>query len=145
MDLAARMTVGGETPDRQHHIEPGSVLLLTAEDGLADTIRPRIDAQGGDASIVHVLDGIVDQDGHERPPSLLEDIDSIEQVVNANSAHLVIIDPLNAYIGRTDSHNNAQIRRALTPLSKMAERTCAAVMVVMHLNQATLEPALYRV
>jgi hypothetical protein len=139
------MTVGGETPDRQHHIEPGSVVLLTAEDGLADTVRPRIDAQGGDASIVHVLDGIVDQDGHERLPSLLEDIDSIEQVVNANSAHLVIIDPLNAYIGRTDSHNDAQIRRALTPLAKMAERTGAAVLVVMHLNQATLQPALYRV
>ena len=70
LDLAARMTVGGETPDRQHHIEQGSVVLLTAEDGLADTVRPRIDAQGGDASIVHVLDGIVDQDGHERLPSL---------------------------------------------------------------------------
>jgi hypothetical protein len=94
---------------------------------------------------VRVLDGIVDQDGHERLPSLLEDIDWIEQVVLTNDAHLVIIDPLNAYIGRTDSHNDAQIRRALTPLSKMAERTGAAVLVVMHLNQATLQPALYRI
>ena len=145
LDLAARVTVGGETPDRQHIMEQGSVVLLTAEDGLADTVRPRIDAQGGDAQMVHVLEGIIDADGHDRLPSLVEDIDSIEQVVNANSAHLVIIDPLNAYTGRADSHNDAQIRRALTPLAKMAERTGAAVLVVMHLNQATLQPALYRV
>ena len=145
LDLAARLTVGGETPDRQHSMEPGAVVLLTAEDGLSDTVRPRIDVQGGDASMVHVLEGIVDPDGHERLPSLVEDIAILEQVVMSTNAHLVIVDPLNAYIGRTDSHNDAQIRRALTPLAKMAERTGAAVLVVMHLNQATMQPALYRV
>tara|TARA_R110000824_G_C15232376_1_gene678762 strand:- start:6875 stop:8635 length:1761 start_codon:yes stop_codon:yes gene_type:complete len=145
LDLAARLTVGGETPDRLHLIEKSAVVLLTAEDGLADTVRPRIDKQGGDASLVHVLDAIVDPDGHERLPSLVEDIAMIEQVVTSNRAHLVLIDPLNAYIGRTDSHVDAQVRRALTPLAKMAERTGAAILVVMHLNQATLQPALYRV
>lgn len=145
LDLAARVTVGGETPDRQHKMEQGAVVLLTAEDGLADTVRPRIDVQGGDASLVHVLEGIVDADGHERLPSLVEDIAILEQLVMSTKAHLVIVDPLNAYIGRTDSHNDAQIRRALTPLAKMAERTGAAVLVVMHLNQATLQPALYRI
>ena len=145
LDLAARVTVGGETPDRQHIMEQGAVVLLTAEDGLADTVRPRIDVQGGDAGMVHVLEGIIDVDGHDRLPTLVEDIHHIEQVVTSTEAHLVIVDPLNAYIGRTDSHNDAQIRRALTPLAKMAERTGAAVLVVMHLNQATLQPALYRV
>jgi len=145
LDLAARLTVGGETPDRQHRMEQGAVVLLTAEDGLADTVRPRIDVQCGDAGLVHVLEGIVDPDGHERLPSLVDDIGTLEQLVVSTRAHLVIIDPLNAYIGRTDSHNDAQIRRALTPLAKMAERTGAAVLVVMHLNQATLQPALYRI
>jgi hypothetical protein len=145
LDLAARLTVGGETPDRRSRMERGAVVLLTAEDGLADTVRPRIDVQGGDASLVHVLDGIVDRDGHERLPSLIEDIEVLEQVVAANCARLVIVDPLNAYTGRTDSHVDAQVRRALTPLAKMAERTGAAVLVVMHLNQATLQPVLYRV
>ena len=92
-------------------------MLLTAEDGLADTVRPRIDMQGGDARMVHVLEGIIDADGHDRLPTLVEDIHHIEQVVTSTEAHLVIVDPLNAYTGRTDSHNDAQIRRALTPLA----------------------------
>ncbi len=145
LDLAARVTVGGETPDRQHIMEQGSVVLLTAEDGLADTVRPRIDMQGGDAGMVHVLEGIIDEGGHERLPSLVENMDGLEQVVVSTKALLVIVDPLNAYTGRADSHNDAQIRRALTPLAKMAERTGAAVLVVMHLNQSTLQPALYRI
>ena len=145
LDLAARLTVGGETPDRQHTMDQGAVVLLTAEDGIADTVRPRIDVQGGDASLVHILEGVFEPDGTERLPSLIEDVGTLEQVVIEANARLIIIDPLNAYIGRTDSHNDAQIRRALTPLSKMAERTGAAVVVVMHLNQATLQPALYRV
>ena len=145
VDLAARVTVGGETPDRQHRMETAAVVLLTAEDGLADTVRPRIDAQGGDASLVHVFEGIVDPDGHERLPTLVDDIAMLEQVVLSTHAHLVIIDPLNAYTGRTDSHVDAQVRRALTPLAKMADRTGAAGLVVMHLNQATTQPALYRV
>jgi hypothetical protein len=145
LDLAARLTVGGETPDRQHTMDQGAVVLLTAEDGIADTVRPRIDVQSGDASLVHILEGVFEPDGTERLPSLIEDVGTLEQVVIEANARLIIIDPLNAYIGRTDSHNDAQIRRALTPLSKMAERTGAAVLVVMHLNQATLQPALYRV
>lgn len=145
LDIAARLTVGGETPDRQHRMEQGAVVLLTAEDGLADTVRPRIDVQGGDASLVHVLEGIVDPDGQERLPSLVEDIATLEQLVLSVHARLVIIDPVNAYLGRTDSHVDAQIRRVLTPLAKMAERTGAAIVVVMHLNQSTLQPALYRV
>ena len=52
LDLAARLTVGGETPDRLHVMVQGAVVLLTAEDGLADTLRPRIDKQGADASDV---------------------------------------------------------------------------------------------
>ena len=145
LDLAARVTVGGETPDRQHVMEQGAVVLLTAEDGLADTVRPRIDVQGGNADMVHVLEGIIDEGGHERLPSLVEDIHHLEQMVTSIDAHLVIVDPLNAYTGKADSHNDAQIRRVLTPLAKMAERTGAAVLVVMHLNQATLQPALYRI
>jgi putative DNA primase/helicase len=115
LDLSARVTVGGETPDRQHIMEQGAVVLLTAEDGLADTVRPRIDVQGGNAHMVHVLDGINGADGHDRLPSLVEDIHHLEQVVTSTEAHLVIVDPLNAYTGRTDSHTDARVRQALTP------------------------------
>ncbi|MBM3946419.1 MAG: AAA family ATPase, partial [SAR202 cluster bacterium] len=145
LDLAARLTVGGETPDRKHFMERGAVVLLTAEDGLADTVRPRVDTQGGDALQVHVVDAMTEPDGSQRLPSLIEDMRALEQVVVSTGARLVIVDPLNAFMDGTDSHVDAQVRRALTPLAKMAERTGAAVIVVMHLNKTTLQPALYRV
>jgi hypothetical protein len=94
---------------------------------------------------VHVLEGIVDPNGNEQLPSLVDDIATLEQVILSARACLVIIDPLNAYIGPTDSHTDARVRQALTPLAKMAERTGAAVLVVMHLNKDSLKSALYRV
>ena len=145
LDLAARVSVGGETPDRTQRMEKGAVVLLTAEDGLADTVRPRVDAQGGDASQVHVLDAIVGADGEEHIPSLTEDIAKLEEVVISTGASLVIIDPLNAFMGRTDTHVDSHVRRALTPLAKMAERTGVAIVVVMHLNQSTPQSPIYRV
>lgn len=145
LDLVARLTVGGLTPDNIHYISAGAALLLTAEDGLADTIRPRIESQGGDAERVHVLQGIPEHGGSERLPNLIDDVGRIEDAVVTTGASLVVIDPLNAFMGRTDGHVDAQVRRALTPLSRMAERTGAAVLVVMHLNQSRMTPGLYRV
>ena len=144
LDLGARVTVGAETPDGNERIDVGAVVLLTAEDGLADTVRPRIDAQGGNAELVSVMKGVVDAEGHEHHPSLLKDIEHLEYMVVSTQARLVIVDPLNAYTGNTNGYVDTQIRQVLTPLSKMAERTGAAVLLVMHLNQDTSLPALYR-
>ena len=145
LDLGARVTVGAETPDGHERIDVCAVVLLTAEDGLADTVRPRIDAQGGNAKLVSVVEGVVDADGHEHHPSLLKDIEQLEAVVVSTRARLVIVDPLNAYTGNTNGYVDTQIRQVLTPLSKMAERTGAAVLLVMHLNQDTTLPVLYRI
>ena len=145
LDLAARVTVGAETPDGNDQIAVGAVVLLTAEDGLADTVRPRIEAQGGNAELVSVVEGIFDADGQEHHPSLLKDIDQLEHMVVSTQARLVIVDPLNAYTGNTNGFVDTQIRQVLTPLSKMAERTGAAVLLVMHLNQDTTLPVLYRI
>ena len=144
LDLGARVTVGAETPDGNERIDVGAVVLLTAEDGLADTVRPRIDAQGGNAELVSVVEGVVDAEGHEHHPSLLKDIEQLEAVVVSTRARLVIVDPLNAYTGNTNGYVDTQIRQVLTPLSKMAERTGAAVLLVMHLNQDMSLPVLYR-
>ena len=145
LDLAAKLTVGGQTPDRLSSMDVGSVILLTAEDGLADTVRPRIDGQGGDSALVHAVNCTLDPTQHGRILSLVDDTIALELLVRELDAKLVIIDPLNAFTGGTDSHVDAQVRRALTPLTNLAENTGAAVLVVMHLNQSTLQPALYRV
>jgi putative DNA primase/helicase len=126
-------------------MEPGASLLISAEDGIGDTIRPRLDAQGADVHKVHVLDTVRDVGGTERLPDLKEDIPTIEAAITRLGVRLLVIDPLNAYTGATDSHVDADVRKVLTPLAKMAERTGVAVIVVMHLTKTHQAPGLYRV
>lgn len=142
-DLGARLTVGRTFPDGQE-CEAAGVVIMNAEDGLADTIRPRIDAAGGDPSKVLAL-ATIGEGGEERHLSIPEDIGIIEAAIERVGARLVIIDPLMAFLsGTSNAHKDQDIRRALAPLARMAERTGAAVVLVRHLNKASGGNPLYR-
>lgn len=148
-DLAARTSTGSPWPDDTPNDEPGDVVLLSAEDGLADTIVPRLRAAGADLDRVHALIEVpmVDEDGnvHMVPPSLPRDIGQLERLVASHRAHLVIVDVLMAYLsGRVDSHRDQDVRAVLHQLSAMAERTGATVVLIRHLNKAGGGNALYR-
>jgi 5S rRNA maturation endonuclease (ribonuclease M5) len=140
--VASCVTRGLEWPDGGW-APAGDVILLTAEDGLADTVRPRLDRLGADVTRVSVLEGVT-REGSERPFSLLEDVARLETAVQSRQAVLVIIDPLNAYLRGVDAHKAAEVRGALAPVARMAERTGAAVLVVHHLNKGSATNALYR-
>lgn len=143
LDLAARLTTGQPFPDGSM-TEPRGVLLLSAEDGLADTIRPRLDAAGADLTKVLALTGIPEGDG-ERPVTLPDDLPTIEQAIQRISAGLVVIDPLMAFLaGTVNSFRDQDVRRALAPLATLAERTGATMLVVRHLNKATGGSPVYR-
>jgi hypothetical protein len=149
IDVAARVTTGTAFPDG-YVPEVGSVLLLTAEDGLADTVRPRLDAAGADAGRVHAwesvaVDGGDGNPGGIRPPSLPQDIDALESLIVRYGVALVIVDVLNAYLGAAvDGHKDQDVRRALMPLAKLAENTRTAILVLRHLNKSQGGSALYR-
>jgi hypothetical protein len=120
------------------------VVICSAEDGLSDTIRPRMDAAGGDPDRVLSLVTVPDGDG-ERLLSIPEDLDVIGHGIERVGAELVIIDPLMAFLsGDVNSHRDQDVRRALAPLAKLAEETGAAVLVVRHLNKASGGNPLYR-
>lgn len=143
LDLAARLTTGQPFPDGSRP-EPRGVLLLSAEDGLADTIRPRLDAAGADLTKVLALTGIPESDG-ERPVTLPDDLPIIEQAIQRIAAGLVVIDPLMAFLaGTVNSFRDQDVRRALAPLAALAERTGATILVVRHLNKATGGSPIYR-
>ncbi len=74
----------------------------------------------------------------------LADTAAIELAIRERAARLVIIDPLAAYLGSTDSHCDAEVRGLLAPLAALAERTDAAVLGVMHLAKSSQRPAIYR-
>jgi hypothetical protein len=121
------------------------VVLLSAEDGLADTIRPRLDAAGADTSKILALTTVPDEDGHDRLLSIPEDLALIEKGIMRVGARLVVVDPLMAFLsGDTNSHRDQDVRRALAPLAGLAERTGAAVLVIRHLNKAAANNPLYR-
>jgi hypothetical protein len=147
-DVTARVTVGADWPDGGAAPQ-GAVVLLTAEDGLGDTVRPRVDVMGGDAARVAVLAGIRRAGApDDAPPSAFDiarDLAHLEAAVRETGAVLVIVDPLSAYLGGTDSHNNAEVRGLLAPLAALAERCAVAVVAIMHFNKSAERRALLRV
>src|ERR671910_1034403 len=144
LDLAARVSTGMAFPDGAE-CEPAGVVLLSAEDGLADTIRPRLDAAGADTSRILALATMPDEDGHDRLLSIPEDLGLIERGIRRVGARLVVVDPLMAFLSaNTNSHRDQDVRRALAPLASLAERTGAAVLVVRHLNKAAANNPIYR-
>jgi hypothetical protein len=144
LDLAARVSAGRVFPNGAE-CEPAGVVLLSAEDGHADTIRPRLDAAGADTSKILSLATVLDEDGHDRLLSIPEDLGLIEKGIRRVGARLVVVDPLMAFLSsNTNSHRDQDVRRALAPLAGLAERTGAAVLVVRHLNKAAANNPLYR-
>jgi len=127
---------------------PGGVVLLSAEDGIADTIRPRLDAAGADVNRIVALEAIRSVDnGREsaRTFDLSCDLAGLEAAIRSvEGCRLVVIDPVTAYLGGVDSHKNAEIRGLLAPLGAIAERHRVAVVAVTHLNKSNNGPAIYR-
>ena len=134
LDLAARVTRGAKWPD-DGQAPQGATLLLSAEDGLADTIRPKLDACDGDATLVDVLTAVRTTDGTERGFDLGRDMSALESAIRQRNPVLVIIDPLSAYLGRVDSWRDAEVRGVLAPLAGLAERYACAVVAVLHLTK----------
>jgi len=147
LDMAARVSSGTSWPDRRGEANPaGGVIILSAEDDVADTIRPRLDAAGADVARISTIEGVQFADNkHPSPFNLLRDTGTLEQVLNERSdVRLVIIDPISAYMGKTDSHVNAEVRSALSPLSAIAARRRVAFVLVTHLSKTMGTRAIYR-
>lgn len=150
LDVAARVSTGHPWPDGSAN-ETGSVMILSAEDDLGDTVRPRLDAAGADVTRIDALDTVrvVDPETGESvllPFNLRRDLPVLKQAIESRpGCRLVIIDPIGAFLGGTDSHKDADIRALLHPLSDLATRYNVAILAIMHPNKASTMPAMYRV
>lgn len=138
LEIAATVSTGARWFDGRN-APRGNVLLLSGEDGLADTVRPRLDAAGADSARVHALVGIKwrTEDGvaAERDPHL-GDIAAIEAAIRAHHVTLVIVDVLMAFLPvGVDSYKDQDARTILRPLAGVAERTGAAIILLRHLNK----------
>jgi len=125
--VAAAVTTGTPLPGDASYSFPESVIFQTAEDGLADTIKPRLELLGADCDRVHIID-----EG-ERQLSLSDE--RIEQAIVKMDAKLFILDPLQAYLGGADMHSVNGVRPLLKSLGAVADRTSCAVVIIGHLNK----------
>jgi archaellum biogenesis ATPase FlaH len=143
LEVAARLTRGERLPGGGL-AEVSSVLILSAEDGLGDTIRPRLEAAGADVSRVFAIQAVSNSEGEEEFPCLRH-VAEIEEAIRVRAARLLIVDPLMAYLGdKTNSWRDQDVRRALAPVAAMAERTGAAVLIIRHLTKGGGSNAVYR-
>ena len=124
----------------------GGVVLLSAEDDLRDTINPRLRAAGAPVGeIPMVFVPATKRDGTQFSLSDQNDRHDLEEMVKKVNAVLMIIDPLNAYLGeKVDSNNDKEIRRVLGPLSEMANRTGCVILSLRHCNKSGGGKAIYR-
>jgi AAA domain-containing protein/bifunctional DNA primase/polymerase-like protein len=147
-DWAATVSTGKPWPDGSP-CPDGEVLILSAEDGLSDTIRPRLDAAGADPGRIHALTAVAYTDaegaGHDRPPVIPADLALIKHIVRDRGVRLVIIDVLMAYLsGEVNSYRDQDVRRALHTVATLAAETGACVVILRHLNKSSGTNALYR-
>jgi archaellum biogenesis ATPase FlaH len=146
LDLGARVTRGAPMPDGTG-TEPGTVIVLTAEDGLGDTVRPRLDALGADVTKVFAFTATVTEveGGELLPITLPTHIAALGDRIREAGARLVIVDPLMAYISsEVNTRIDHDVRRLLAQLAQLAEETGAAIVLVRHLNKSNAGPAIYR-
>lgn len=144
LDLAARVTKGGALPDGST-APCAAVVLLTAEDGLADTVRPRLDNMGADMTRVVALTGVAGKGGAFDCVTLPLHLPALKAAIDYAGACLVIVDPFTAYLdGQVNSRIDHDVRRAIAPLARLAEEMCVAIILVRHLNKTAGGPAIYR-
>ncbi len=145
LDLAARLTAGRALPDdpAPPH-EPARVLLLSAEDAAADTIRPRLEAAHAVIDRVYVLSHLPDAVGGGLP-LLPRFTPFLGQLVDRFRPCFLVIDPLAAYLGpEINPHSDQGVRQALVQPARLAERTGIAIVLIRHLTKRASRNPLYR-
>ena len=138
LKLAAALSRGLPLPcDDDKEYEPIHIIYQTAEDGIEDTIKPRLEKAGADCSMIRVID--------ETDKELSMTDDRLEQAIIETGARLIILDPIQAYIGATvDMHRANEIRPVLKHLGIIAEKHNCAIILIGHMNKASGSKSTYR-
>jgi hypothetical protein len=130
LDIAARVSRAAPWPEELSTLDsrlPASAVILSAEDDLAETIRPRLEAHAADCQRIFVLPSLAD---------LRTDFEELQAAIDRMpGCRLIVIDPINAYVGPTDSHFHTVVRKILAPLARFAAARRMAVLAVTHLRK----------
>jgi putative DNA primase/helicase len=133
--IAAIVSSGATWPDGMDS-PAGNILIWSGEDGIADTLVPRLAVAGADLSRCHFVGDVLEGNG-SRPFDPSRDFDRlIEKVAAIGGAELLICDPIVTAV-KGDSHKNAEVRRGLQPLFELAVKSRCAVLGISHFSKGT--------
>ena len=143
-EFAARVSRGDPLPGGEA-APPRPAVLMSAEDDPYDTIRPHIDAAGGDPRRIIAFATLPDHESRGTLGAIPDHVSILEEIIARTQAALLIIDPLVAFLARGHNANSDQgVRRAFHSLKGLAERTGVAIVAVRHLNKSLTANPLYR-
>ncbi len=136
LQMIAKLT-RGETIINEETKEPINVIYQTAEDGLSDTIKPRLVAANADCSKVLVIDD------KETPLTMLDV--RLEKAISETGARLVVLDPIQGFLGAdVDMHRANEIRPVMKHIAEIAEKYRCAIILVGHMNKNSNGKSSYR-
>lgn len=137
LNIAAKLSKGEGLDENMQIAEPINIIYQTAEDGLADTVKPRLELAGADCEKIMVID--------ESDKSLSMIDERLEEAIVKTGARLLILDPIQAYLGGGMYMNRANEARDMTKkLGALAEKTKCAIILIGHMNKAAGNKAAYR-
>ena len=145
--MSATVSIGGDWPYGEGTARHGDVIYISAEDGAADTIRPRLEAAGANLDRVHLIEAVNDHIG-PRPFNLVVDMDRLERwLLGVRKPRLVIIDPINACFNSTDFHrfNPSSVQHVRALLGRLEALAAKYRVAVTHFTKAKGGSALSRV
>jgi putative DNA primase/helicase len=134
--LAALLSRGGSWPDGGQ-APIGRTLFLLAEDGLADTLCPRLGLHNADLAMIEHLDAVREPDGSEIAFNIRRNLPQLEAEITAKGFDLLVIDPLTSFLPNSDRNAEGDVRDLLTPLVRMTDKTGVAVLAIMHPGKPT--------
>ena len=137
LNIAAVLSKGQGMDEDMKPVQPLHIIYQTAEDGLADTVKPRLEKAQADCNNIFVID--------ETDVSLSMLDERIEQAILKEKAKLMILDPIQAYLGAKMDMNRANEARDMTKhLGQVAERTGCAIVLIGHMNKNAGGKVAYR-
>ena len=130
LNIAARLSKGEGLDSDMKLTEPMKIIYQTAEDGLADTVKPRLEKAGADCERIVVID--------ESDKSLSMADERLEEAIIQTGARMLILDPIQAYLGGGMDMNRANEARDMTKrLGALAEKYKCAIILIGHMNKAS--------
>lgn len=137
LNIAAKLSRGEGLDSEMKLSEPMNVIYQSAEDGLADTVKPRLELAGADCERILVID--------EKEKSLSMVDERLERAIVQTKARMLILDPIQAYLGGGMDMNRANEARDMTKkLGALAEKYKCAIVLIGHMNKAAGNKAAYR-